>query len=216
MKKIVITAAIVGFCWLAVGAQTEDEKAEQTTPTLGLKAEANLSDFILSKQSNATSKMNIGASFGGLVNLNIAQYIALQGELLYHYKSSEVEIGGTSNLYQYAGMELAIYAVCQRETGRGRRIYIGLGPYSEFGFIAKYTANGTTANLYKKDAATQLSSMHDFNSGFGVMAGYEFSCGIQVNAAHKMSITNILDDNSSEISLFPQAVSVGIGYRFGK
>jgi hypothetical protein len=44
MKKILLTAVLLGCCLMSICAQTELERTEKTT--FGLKAEANLSNFI--------------------------------------------------------------------------------------------------------------------------------------------------------------------------
>lgn len=58
--------------------------------------------------------------------------------------------------------------------------------------------------------------MKDSDTGFGVKVGYEFASGLQINASYKASVTNIMDANSSDVKMYPQYVSLGIAYRFGK
>ncbi|MDR3339033.1 MAG: PorT family protein [Candidatus Symbiothrix sp.] len=211
MKRAVLAiAVIIGISLAQVNAQNDIPNAAKITG--GLKAETNLSNFILSGMSDAKSKMNFGATFGGFLNLDVSKYFAIQGELLYHYKSSDLVRNGIKSEYQYWGIEIPIYAMFQWKTNENRRAYIGIGPYTEFGFSAKMRRDGETIDLYEKDK----SAMLDSNSGFGVIVGYEFARRIQINAGYKISITNILDGNSSSVTLLPAAISLGIGYRFGK
>jgi hypothetical protein len=209
MKKMILTIiGIIGFGLAYVHAQ--DESHESVKLSWGLKAETNMSNFILSGLSGAKSKMNTGATLGGFIGYNVSKHFSLQGEIIYHFKTSDFIYDGQKSAYEYWGMEIPVYAMLRWDFRRGGRFYMGGGPYSEFGFDARLKKAGETTNLYDNAA------MNDSNSGFGITAGYEFACGIQINAGYKISITNILDANSSSVTLLPAAVSLGLGYRFGK
>jgi opacity protein-like surface antigen len=210
MKKIAfIIIAVLATGLASVQAQGEAERT--TSPTWGLKAESNLSGFMLSGMSGTKSKMDMGATFGGFLNMEISKHFALQGELLFHFKSSGLENGS----YRYWGEEIPIYAMFRWKTDEGWA-YIGLGPYGEFGLSATVTHEGEKIDLYEKDRTTDFSLMNDFNSGFGVIAGYEFACGIQLNATYRASITNVLEYDNSRRAMHPHTLSLGIAYRFGR
>jgi opacity protein-like surface antigen len=214
MKKKILTAIIIAGTGMAnISAQNDFKK--ESLLTGGLKLEANLSNFILSGTS-VTAKKNLGVTFGGFLNLDISKHFALQGELIYHYKSSDLSRDDEKNKFQYLGMEIPMYAVYQWKFKNRARLYAGLGPYTEFGFSARVKKDGKWIDLYKKNEATDMSIMFDTNSGFGLMAGYEFASGLQMNIGYKVSITNVLDANSASFSMFPQTISLGIGYRFGQ
>lgn len=190
-------------------------KAQQTQPsevktTWGLKAEANMSNFYLSGIPDIKSKLNIGFTAGGFVNVDFTKRFALQGALLFTNKTSDFELNGQFEKYSYWGIEVPIYAVVKWDLpGRGR-LYAGAGPYTEFGLSAHLKGKEGKRNLYDNAA------MKDNNTGFGLMLGYEFPSRIQINAGYKVSVTNIIDANSSQAVLLPSAVTLGIGYRFGK
>lgn len=209
-KKLFIALFAITIA-TTVSAQQEEKNV---ITTWGVKAEANLSGFIVSGTSLVDSEMGFGGTGGGFVNIQLSEHFALQGELLYHFKSSQFDRQDIKGDYQYWGMEIPFYAVYLRELRNNGRIYAGIGPYAEFGFSAELKRNNEKIDLYEKDDATEVSAMNDFNSGFGVMLGYEFPCGIQLNVGYKISITNILDANSSSLTLLPNAVSIGVGYRF--
>jgi hypothetical protein len=197
-------------------AQSEARKEVKVTG--GVKAEANMSNFIFSGMSGAKSKMNVGATVGGFLSLDISEHFAIRGELLYHYKSSDFIRDNTKSEYQYWGMEVPLYAIFQQRNNRGGQYYIGFGSYTEFGLSAKIRRDGETIVLYEKDGdvTTGIAAMYDSNSGFGLIVGYEFACRMQVNAGYKISITNVLDDDSHSDVLLPVAISLGVGFRFGK
>jgi hypothetical protein len=118
--------------------------------------------------------------------------------------------------FRYVGMEITIFAATRIAVGsRGGKVYVGLGPYSEFGFYATSTAGGTKLDLFQKDNNKDLAPMMDYCSGLNIVAGYEFSWGLQLNASGKIGFTNVLDPNSG-MSIFPYAISVGVGYCFNR
>ena len=211
-NKLLILILIFGISPYYLSAQDTDDKPVK--PTWGLKADMNMSAFIVSGVSEVDSKIGIGATLGGFLNLELSKHFVLQGELLYHYKTSELNRKDLNGDYQYLGMEIPIYAIYQRKVNKNSKVYVGIGPYAEFGFYSKLKRGGEKIDLYEKDETTEVSAMLDFNSGFGVLAGYEFANGIQLNAGYKISITNIQDANSSIIQMYPYAISLGVGYRF--
>lgn len=214
MKKILL---IIFLIINAIRPAFPQENGSKNTKTTGgIKAEATLTNFLLSGVGNAESNMKTGATLGGFLQWDASKHFALQAGLLFNYKSSDFISDGVKSEFQYAGAEIPVYAIWYWKFRNDNRFYFGIGPYSEFGFGAQIKRNGEKINLYKKDEATELSAMSDFNSGFGLMAGYEFVGGLQFNAGYKLSITNILDANSSTATLLPHAISLGVGYRFGK
>ncbi|MDR2955244.1 MAG: PorT family protein [Prevotella sp.] len=213
MKKIIfILILATTFCSILVAQ--EKDKYLDIKVTWGVKAEVNISGFFVSGMSEISSKMRTGGTGGGFINVELTKLFALQGEILWHYKSSDFIRQGNKGDFQYWGTEIPMYAMFRWNLKNDRRVYIGIGPYGEFGYSAKLKRAGKTIDLYEKDKATELSAMEDFNSGFGVTAGYEFANGLQINVGYKVSITNVLDANSSSIKMHPETVSIGLGYRF--
>ncbi|MDR2385727.1 MAG: PorT family protein [Tannerella sp.] len=198
------------------GASAQNEIQDKSLFAKGLKMESNFSNFILSGTSEVASRKGIGATFGGFLNLNVSKHFAVQGEVLYHYKSSGINRNGEKSKFQYWGMEIPVYAVYQWKFKNSSRLYAGLGPYTEFGFSAEIKRDNKWTDLYQKNDTSDIPIMFSSNSGFGLMAGYEFALGLQLNAGYKVSITNVLDAGSSAFSMFPKTLSLGVGYRFGK
>ena len=58
--------------------------------------------------------------------------------------------------------------------------------------------------------------MKDSDTGFAFKLGYEFASGLQLNAAYKMSMTDVADANNGVAELRPLSFSFGIAYRWGK
>ena len=204
MKKVILNlglAFIISMFAINVNAQIRG----------GIKADANVSNFILSDMDNTESKLGFGASLGGFVKFEFSEHFALQPELLFHFKSSTTEVVGIENDYRFWGAEVPVYVLGQWGMGNGK-FYAGVGPYFGLGFSAKY--DNVDLDLYKKNDITDESILQRCDFGFGAMLGYEFGNRIQINAGYKIGIIDALDAGKDDASMLPQAISLGIGYRF--
>lgn len=181
----------------------------------GPKLEANMSKYSLSPHVGVSSSMRAGMTAGGFLQLDVSSRFAVSVELLFHYKNSYIKQDG-NNRIRYWGMEIPIYAMYVWNCGRGHRIYVGAGPYTEFGFSATAWFHGKKIDLYAIDSENAVSAMRDSNSGFAFLAGYEMPCGLQINITYKISISNVLDANSNKFSFYPMTTSFGVAYRFGR
>jgi len=198
MKKLVISVGLmIGIGFTQVNAQNL---------SFGSKADANMSNFILTDIPGGKSEMKIGASLGGFVKYDIAEKFAIQPELLVHFKSSDSKDGSVKNNFEYWGLEIPVYAVGQWNAGSGR-LYAGIGPYVGLGLSAKYTKGDI--DLYDTETMQRL----DF--GGGAMIGYELGNGIQINAGYKIGLINAVHkDIPGDAVMLPQTMSLGVGFRF--
>lgn len=220
-KKYFITLLLITGCLGVTRAQSSPAsdtrtREQKTVITGGVTLESNMSAFFHSGVSGGKSRMKPGGSAGGFLNLSIVRSFSVQGEILFHYKTSDFESDNRKGEFTYWGMEIPVYIMYHLSFTKGNRMYLGIGPYTEFGFGASFCYNGTKQDLYEKSGTTGLPALCDSNTGFGVKAGYEFASGFQINASYKASVTNLLDENSSRIKMRPQTLSLGVGYRFGK
>ncbi len=51
----------------------------------------------------------------------------------------------------FMGVEIPVYAMYHYTFSRGGCLQVGIGPYTEFGFDAKFKHGGKEADLYEKD-----------------------------------------------------------------
>lgn len=195
---------------------TTSENEQKNQITGGAIVEANLSNFIHSGAENGKSRMKTGFTVGGFINFGINNSFSVQGEMLFHYKKSNFEWGNQNGSYRYWGVEIPVYAMYHYTFSNNGRLFVGIGPYTEFGFDARFKHNGVKSDLYEKDENSGLAPLRDSNTGFGIKVGYEFPSGFQLNVTYKTSVTNQLDENSSDIKMHPQTFSIGVAYRFGK
>lgn len=223
-KKRIITIVFALVCVYTSYAQSSEvpnsqkqsQEKQKIVFTGGATLESNVSGFFHSGVENGSSIMKAGFSVGGFLNLGITQSFSVQGEMQIHCKNSEFEWGTQKGDFSYWGIEIPIYAMYHYVFPKGNRLHIGVGPYTEFGFDAKFKHEGIKADLYQKDGNTGLPVLQESNTGFGIKIGYEFISGFQINGSYKTSISNLLDANSSRIKMYPYAISVGVAYRFRK
>lgn len=203
MKKIILTLAILA------GLSTFSANAQDKKISFGVKAEANLSNHLLSDMDNMKSKLGFGASVGGFAKFDLHKNFAIQPEVLFHYKTSKLEEKNTKfeQDFEYWGVEIPVYAMGQMNLWNGRG-YVGLGPYVGMGFSAELE----DVDMYKKHNDKREMTRWDF--GAGVMVGYEFKFGLQINAGYKMGFINNLDRYKDDHKMRNEVISLGVAYRF--
>lgn len=203
---------LVAVGWIATAAGTE--LCAQSRVSWGVRGEANLSGFLIPYSDAVTSSMRPGATLGGFVRFDLPENFFLQGELLFHYKWSEVQIQHTPHRYQYGGEEISFYAGYQWRMA-SQQWFAGFGLVGEFGYCAWLTNDRVRIDLYRKKGPSALSAMKNKGSALGAMFGVEFACGLQVQVGYRFDVVNILDANRTLMTMLPHAVSLGVGYRFG-
>lgn len=146
----------------------QSQEKQKIVFTGGAILDSNVSGFFHSGIENGSSIMKAGFSVGGFLNLGITQSFSVQGEMLVHYKNSEFEWDTQKGDFSYWGIEIPIYAMYHYVFPKGNRLHIGTGPYTEFGFDARFKHEGIKADLYQKDGNTGLPVLQESNTGFGI------------------------------------------------
>lgn len=209
MKKLVFTiVSVLGVSLMHVNAQDSGFKVKERL-SLGIKAEANASNFILSDLDDAKSEMGFGGGAGVFMKLDLSKHFAIQEDIMFTYFTSELTMNGIKDTYRYLGAEVPIYLMGQWNTPAGGRIYGGVGPY--FGMGLKAELEDSDVDLYKKTDGEAF--MKKISYGAAAQIGYELNSGLQFNASYKIG-ANVLDANKDDFEMLPQSVSIGIGYRF--
>lgn len=203
MKKIFIACLSV---FMTTGMVTMNA---QTPLTFGVKAEANMSNFLLTDLDNQTSTMKIGPTLGGFMNIGLHENFSVQPEVTFFYRQSTMETGTAEDDFNQWGMQIPVYLLGQTYTNSGK-FYAGVGPYVGLGFDARY--KDADVDLYKK--VNDESAMNRWDFGLGALVGYEFSNGIQINAGYQLGLVDQLDALKEDATLRNQTVSLGVGYRF--
>ena len=189
---------------LVIGLGATQAFAQKTT--LGLKLEANTSNFISSGVGNVDSKMGVGANLGGFVNIGICDWFAIQPELMFTLQNSKFKTGGVESKIREFGVDIPVYAMFQLPSKDGGKAYIEIGPDFKLGFSAKDRTSNV--NLYKGD--NHMLQRGDV--GVAAIIGYEFSNRMQINASYKYGLLNQMSSGTG--TLKNQSISLGLGYRF--
>lgn len=203
MKKMVLVCLSV---LMTTGLVTVNA---QTPISYGVKAEANMSNFLLSDLDNQSSTMKLGPTLGGFMNIGLHENFSIQPEVMFFYRNSKMETGTAEDDFRQWGMQVPVYFLGQTYTNSGK-FYAGVGPYLGLGFDARY--KDADINLYKK--VNDEADMNRWDFGLGALVGYEFQNGIQINAGYQLGLVDQLDALKDDASKRTQTVSLGVGYRF--
>ena len=202
MKKAMLVLVLaLGFICLHAQSKT----------SLGIKAEANMANFLFDRESGLKSDFGFGAGVGFFAKVDLGEYIALQPELSLYWQNFTLKQNGLSNDFQHWGMEVSLYAIGQKPFQNNVRIYAGLGPYWRLGFSAQDKTD--KINLYKGDETT-AALMQRGDVGAGVVIGIEFPFGMQINASYKYGLLNIMNAPSENSVMSSQVISFGLGYKY--
>lgn len=215
MKKLIFTLAFISVLGVAqVSAQSFVQKLTSNL-YYGPKLEANISTFTITDMPGVESKFGAGGSIGGFLGMKMSNHFAVQEDFMFNYKTSQFEEGGVTSDFKYMGAEMAIYAVGSWNAGGRNNILIGVGPFASYGISAKSKLDGAETNLYKKNDDDK-ATLNRLNAGVGLMVGYEFACGLQINASCKYGLMNMLDADKDISKLHPITIGLGVTYRLGK
>ena len=181
----------------------------QTPIKYGVKGEANISNFFLNDLEDQSSTMKLGPSLGGFMNIGVHENFAIQPEVKFSFRQSEMKTGDATDDFRQWGMEVPVYFLGQTYNECGK-FYAGVGPYVGYGFDARY--KDADKDLYKK--VDDKRDMNRWDAGVGALIGFEFNNGMQINAGYQLGLINQLDALKDDASMRTQTVSVGLGYRF--
>lgn len=196
--------------------------------TGGLFLAANLSNFIITDAQGTSSTMNFGGDFGGLIDFSVTKHFAIQGRLVFTAEENYIKgIPQAQQVWSF-GFDLPVYFMGRIGNLQQGYLSIGLGLFTHFTFLSNinaYTNNSVVVgeefdNLREEISARHYNmyQLHNNHSGLAATIGYEFSNGIQLLFNYQISLTDIFTyyKNYSETNttLYPQRLSLGIGYRW--
>ncbi|HBG57673.1 porin family protein [Proteiniphilum sp. UBA1028] len=213
MRKKTILVSLIAL--VAIGITSVNA---QTPVYWGVKGELNMSNFLLSDFDQLSTKMKVGPNLGGFMRIEMHENFALQPELSFFYRNAKIEMGPKDDIFKQWGVQLPIYALGQYKAYNGL-FYGGIGPFVGLGFDA--SLDDLDIDLYKEIAGKTAMKRWDF--GLGLLLGYEFNNGFQVNAGYQVGLINQSDElvglkdaisGSDDAKMRTQTVHVGIGFRF--
>lgn len=156
MKRMLVYALfVVGFI-SSTYAQGEEQK-QRIIVSGGPLVETNVTGFIHSGFSDGNSRMKAGIAIGGFVNLSFSQHFSVQGEMVFMHKHSDFNEESKGGCYRYWGVEIPVYAMYHYPLRNGGRIYVGVGPYTNFGLDATFKDGNGKLDLIMQPSDFSLS-----------------------------------------------------------
>ena len=218
MKYLLSLIGCLGICLMtnAKVVSDIDTAGSKVDISGGIKSDAVLLNFLKKGAPDAVSKITPGGSVGGFVQIDFTETWGLRPEINLNYKQNDFSWASNSGKFRSMGIEIPIYITAGWNIFGSHRVFVGLGPYTEFCYFARWETGGRKVDMLKlnEDAEPMIQ---DSQSGFGAMVGYEFGCGLSIEASYKICYFNILQPNTSQgVSLYPQTIGLGLAYNFGR
>lgn len=199
-KKLIFTALLIGSGFIA-------QVSAQTTTTFGIKLNAGVTDLKLSDMPGSSHTFKPSASIGGFTRIELSEHFALQPELMLTYTESSIKYANEKTKFKYAGIEVPVYGLYQRQIGTGKLI-AGVGPHIGYGL----SADSKVEQISHGEPGENVIEMNHWYAGGGVMAGYEFRNKISLHATYQLSFDISSGKTTSQVRT--QTVSLGVGYCF--
>ena len=211
MKRFVIISICLLCATYTAFGQKPGIKAEG-----GIKADVTFMNFLSRKAPGATSTLTPGAAVGGFVDIWFNKTIGIRPEVNLNFKQTVMGWDTNSGRMRSFGIEVPIYVTGRFDVFRGHHIFVGLGPYTEFSCYARWLIDDRRVDLLEIHESGE-PMIQDTQSGFGAIIGYEFANGLAIDVSYRLCCFNILQPNTSQgVSMYPQSVSLGLAYKFGK
>lgn len=216
MRKLVIFCICVAFNVACVFGQETWPEDDVVVIESGIKADVSFFNFQKSEAPGAVSVFTPGGTVGCLVNIWFKDWIGIQPELNLNFKQTVFGWENNSGKMQSFGVEVPIYVVARLDVFKRHHVFFGLGPYTEFYCYARWMIDDRNVNLLEIHESGE-PMIQDTQSGMGAIVGYELGNGLSIDISYKLCYYNILQPNTSQgVSLYPQCVSFGLAYKFGR
>lgn len=211
MKKILAILISTVLTVMNIYGQNTDIELES-----GIKSDVTFLNFQKSGAPDAVSTLTPGFTIGGFMNLWFKEWIGIRPELNLNFKQTVLGWDDNSGKMQSFGIEVPIYVMGRLDVFRKHHILFGIGPYTEFSCYARWMIGDRNVDLLEiHESGTPM--IQDTQSGFGAILGYEFGNGLNIDISYRLCCFNILQPNTSQgVSLYPQSISLGLAYKFGK
>ena len=216
MKKISIICIGILFTATTAIAQSADSNKQEIALKGGIKADVSFLNFQKTGAPGAVSTFSPGFTPGGFMNVWFNDWIGIRPELNLNFKQTVLEWTGNNGKLQTFGVEVPIYVTGRIKAFGASHAYLGIGPYTEFTCYAKWSIGERKVDLLEIHTSGEPMIQYT-QSGLGAILGYEFGIGISINISYKICYYNILQPNTSQgVSLYPQTISIGLAYKWGK
>lgn len=169
--------------------------------SLGLKAGANISNFIGGDFSGVTKKVKLGFYGGGYLNFWAGKNFSVQPELLVSTQGAKLAQASTTVNYSLTYIDVPVMLKYKGDGG----FYFEAGP--QVGFKITETVGNQTVNNFFKNL--------DLSLGTGL--GYHSNAGIGIGARYLVGLTKVgnFDSSFGNPDFKNSVIQVGIFYTIG-
>ena len=236
MKKILLFLLLLPLAAAPLRAQEDDEDTYRLRPVrAGLLLQGNLAgEQMYIAEAVLSAYPGAGAEAGGFVDYQLARrllvevqcvlalqsgtYVAARedpGFLLWNREGSFSRVADM----RLWGMDIPLFLVGLFPAGNGN-FRLGAGPFTHLTFHAWSPGDKDFVTpyrrVYSEDDVTGKTRymLSDSHAGVGLLFGYEFGSGLQINLSGKYSIIDIINYESERSYARPYKLSLGVAYRF--
>jgi hypothetical protein len=179
---------------------------------LGIKAGIQNNFLILkSKSANDNWSRAIASGTGfhaGLVaDIGVTNHFSIQPNLLFNMKSTKTS---TINEFPLYTIDLPINLLY-----KANGFFAGVGPNLSYGISAKQKTDQGEDDLYEADGPAP-AEFNRFELGANAVLGYQFNCGLTLNAQYTPGFSNLNNDDSNADTqrYHTRVYGFSVGYMF--
>ena len=236
MKKILLPfLLILPLAAAPLRAQDEEDVERYRPARVGLLLQANLAgEQMYIAESVLSAYPGAGVEAGGFADYQLARHLLVEVQCILAlqsgtYVAAQQDPGfllwnreGTFSRVadmRLCGMDIPLYLVGLLPSGGGA-FRLGAGVFTHLTFRAWSPGDRDFVTPYKRvysvDDVTGKPRylLNDSHAGVGLLFGYEFASGLQINLSGKYSIIDIINYESERSYALPYKLSLGLGYRF--
>lgn len=235
MKKLLVFLLLFPLALAPLRAQEDDDPAHFRPVRVGLLLQGNLAgEQMYIAESVLSAYPGAGVEAGGFADYHLARRLLLEMQCVLAlqsgtYAAAQEDPGfllwsreGTFSRVadmRLFGMDIPLFLVGLFPAGSGN-FRLGAGPFTHLTFRTWSPGDRDFVTPYKRvysvDDATGKPRylLNDSHAGIGVLFGYEFQSGLQINLSGKYSLVDILNYESERSYARPYKLSLGVGYRF--
>lgn len=236
MKKILLPfLLILPLAAAPLRAQDEEDVERYRPARVGLLLQANLAgEQMYIAESVLSAYPGAGVEAGGFADYQLARHLLVEVQCILAlqsgtYVAAQQDPGfllwnreGTFSRVadmRLCGMDIPLYLVGLLPSGSGA-FRLGAGVFTHLTFRAWSPGDRDFVTPYKRvysvDDVTGKPRylLNDSHAGVGLLLGYEFASGLQINLSGKYSIIDIINYESERSYAHPYKLSLGLGYRF--
>lgn len=220
MKRLPLLLLLAILPVLSLRAQDADS-LKFPPVSLGVLLQNSLSGELMHVQeTRLDTNAGLGMEIGGFIDYNITPRLSFELQLILALQGLGHITREKDELITLFGMDIPLYFVAAFPV-RENRLRIGAGPFAHITFDAWNSSDRELVTPYRQiisvdDITGQPQyALNNYYGGIGLLAGWEFPFGLQINLGASYSVMDILNYAHSASSYdHPYKITLGLGWRF--